>query len=162
MALGGYKTGSGRRISDILRDYAEDAMKPLATGLYREAQGIMAQSKPLVPVDTGSLRASGYVDEPVIEGTAAIGKQITVNFGYGGVASKINPKTGEPTGEYALYVHENLEAFHKVGIAKYLEVPFSAARSGMSERLADYVQGKLHGGMDDAEAPDIGAEDYLF
>lgn len=162
MAQGSYKTASGRRISDILEAYAEKAIQPLAAGLYREAQGIMAASKPLVPVDTGSLRASGYVEEPVITGTSFEGKRITVNFGYGGVASKINPKTGEPTGKYALIVHENLEAFHKVGIPKFLEIPFNAARTGMSARLADFVQGKLGGGMADAKAPDIGADDFLF
>lgn len=74
-------------------------------------------------------------------------KGVVVFLGYGGPAAKINPKTGESTAGYALYVHENLDAFHKVGTAKYLEIPFDAAKHGMNERLAQAMRQAKHGGI---------------
>lgn len=158
----GYTTASGRRISEILAAAGSKRLPLIGKGLYREGQGIMSQSRPLVPVLTGALRASGYVDEPVIEGAELTGQRVSVKLGYGGVASKVNPVTGERAGVYALPVHENLEAFHHVGMAKYLEVPFNAARRGMGERLADFVAGKIGESMSDYEAPDVGLDDILF
>lgn len=156
--LGGYTTKSGRRLSDILAAYVEKAEGPLGKGLYREGLGILAQSRPLVPVDTGALRASGYVTQPIKEGNV-----IFVLIGYGGVAAKFNPKTGESTGNYALFVHENLDAFHHVGMAKFLEIPFNAARAGMSGRLADFVQGKLGPSGDIGPAgPEVDYDDVVI
>lgn len=155
-AFGTYTTGSGLRISQILEQYGEKAAAALGNGLYREAAGILAASRPLVPVDTGALRASGYVTEPVQEGNLLV-----VEVGYGGTASKINPKTGEPSGKYALMVHENLEAFHKVGMAKYLEIPFNAAVRGMGARLADFVRGRVSGGDQSPAGPEVDYGDVV-
>ena len=133
-----YTTASGRSISRILEDYGEAAAEELGRQLYLEAQGILAESEPLVPVDTGALRGSGYVEEPVREGYT-----ISVYFGYGGPAAKINPKTGESTDSYALRVHENLEAFHPVGTAKFLEMPFDQATVGIGARIASNMRSQL-------------------
>lgn len=142
VSLGTYKTKSGRKVGELVALYTEARVVPaLKTEMYQEASGILAASMPLVPVDTGALRASGYVSEPLREGN-----RITVTVGYGGVASKINPKTGESTAGYALYVHENLEAFHKVGTAKYLELPFNAATRDMSTRIVRNIRNRLMGG----------------
>lgn len=127
-----YRTASGRSISQTLAQYGEAGAKSLGKQLYREGLGIMAQSEPLCPVDTGTLKASGYVQPPeIIEG----GQTIRVEIGYGGPAAKINPKTGQSADGYALFVHENLEAHHPVGTAKYLEIPFNAAKPGMEDRI---------------------------
>lgn len=107
----------------------------LAVMLYREAEEIMARSKSqYVPVDTGTLRSSGTVLPPVVEG----GK-VSVTFGYGGAAAP-----------YALRVHENprsgktegvspsgakYSSWAKVGQWKYLEVPVNEARRGMDVRI---------------------------
>jgi len=40
------------------------------------------------------------------------------------------------TQSYAIYVHENLEAHHPVGQAKYLEQPFRMRASGVAGRVA--------------------------
>jgi len=68
-------------------------------GLY-----LQRRSQKLVPIDTGTLRNSAY--------TRATGKGfgVVVHVGY--------------TANYAIFVHENLEAHHIKGIAKFLEVPF--------------------------------------
>lgn len=36
---------------------------------------------------------------------------------------------------YAIYVHENLLAYHKVGQAKYLEIPMRNARRDLEKRI---------------------------
>lgn len=135
----GFTTASGKPISDALRQFGEAKVIPaLGRALYREALGIIEQSKGLVPVDTGTLRSSAYVKPPERQGS-----RITVEFGYGGPAAKINPKTGQSADGYALFVHENLESFHAVGIAKYLELPFLQARPGMSARIVEAMRANL-------------------
>lgn len=137
-----YKTASGRSVRDSLKLYGARAEKSLGKALYREGLGIMEASKGLVPVDTSALRSSGYVKEPVRDIN-----MITVELGYGGPAARINKKSGESTDGYALIVHENLEAFHPVGTAKFLEMPFDAAKRGMGARIAAAIRADMHGGL---------------
>lgn len=137
-----YRTGTGLGIVALLEKFCEQATKSLGRQLYLEAEGIMAQSKELVPVDTGTLRSSGYVAPPVQDMTV-----LRVELGYGGPAAKINPKTGQSADGYALYVHENLEAHHPHGMAKYLEVPFDHAKRGMTTRIAHGMKADLAAGM---------------
>lgn len=148
-AFKSYRTASGRRISALLGDYGERAAVSLGRQMYKEAIGIMAASQGLVPVDTSALRSSGYVQEPVREGN-----RVVVTLGYGGPAAKINSKTGESTDGYAIIVHENLEAFHPVGSAKFLEMPFDQARRGMSARVAAGIRSDMHGGIDQFGDPE--------
>lgn len=79
----------------------------LATQLYQSAEEVMAKAKELTPVDTGALRASGHVQPPVEDA-----RGVSVELGFGG-----------PAAPYAVYVHENLDARHTVGQAKFLEEP---------------------------------------
>jgi len=89
--------------------------------LVHEAELIMTASKQqYVPVDTGALRASGFIEPPV---PTANGARITM--GFGGSAAP-----------YAMLVHEDLTKRHKVGQAKYLEIPFRARVQGMRAVLA--------------------------
>lgn len=132
---GPFRTRSGRLPSETARAAGERGFADIAVEMYREGKDIIAASLPLVPVDTGALRSSAYFAEPVIENG-----HIRQEVGYGGVATKINPKTGEPTNTYALQVHENLQAHHVTGQAKYLQVPFDAAMSGMTDRIVRGVR----------------------
>lgn len=135
-----YSTGSGKTVTQILQQYGARASVSLGTQLYKEGLGIMASSQGLVPVDTAALKSSGYVSEPERKGD-----QIEVVIGYGGPAAKINSKTGESTDGYAIIVHENLEAFHKNGVAKFLEMPFDQAKRGMGGRVAQGMKADLSG-----------------
>lgn len=136
-----FRTASGRSLADSLRRFGPEMVgRELAVQLYREGTGIMEQSKPLVPVDTGTLRSSAYVSEPVQDGDI-----VSIEFGYGGPAGGVNPKTGQSVDSYALFVHENLEAFHPVGMAKFLEIPFLAARRDMTKRIAANIRAALSG-----------------
>lgn len=143
-----FRTASGSSITATLQKFGNKAFVSLGKQLYREATGIVEQSAQLVPVDTGTLRASRYVSPPVQLGTV-----LTVAFGYGGPAAKINPKTGESADGYAIYVHEDLEAFHKVGIAKFLELPTLQALRGMTARVKAGMKADLAGAGDGSSAP---------
>ena len=140
-AFKSYRTGSGQSISSLLAKYGSKAEASLGRQLFREASGILSASAGLVPVDTGALKSSGYVADPKREGDV-----IEVVLGYGGPAAQINPKTGESTDGYAVMVHENLEAHHPVGSAKFLEMPFDQATQGMATRVAAAMKGELSGG----------------
>ena len=107
----------------------KDAPRLLAGGIFIEAEGIMAESRPLVPVDTGVLRASGHVQLPDLTPTGA-----SVEFGYGGAASA-----------YAVVQHERLDFSHPSGQAKFLEQPTLESVAGMGERLAQSVGRRLFG-----------------
>jgi hypothetical protein len=99
----------------------------MAEAIYAEATAIEAASVKLVPVDTGHLRQSHFTTRPIM---GASGPECTIGYGT----------------DYALPVHERLEAFHPVGQAKYLETPFKWALSGMAERLAARVKQWVAGG----------------
>lgn len=72
------------------------------------------------PIDTGALRSTERVTDPIVTE-----RTITVGLEAGG-----------PDAPYAIYVHENLEAHHPVGQAKFLEsvinesVPYLLGRIG--------------------------------
>lgn len=88
--------------------------------LREEAEIEMTEAKERTPVRTGALRASGRVED-LGEGPGAIG----VRWAFGGAAV-----------DYAVPVHENLEAFHRVGQAKYLESVLVESAPHMTERIA--------------------------
>ena len=102
---------------------AKNTPKKIGAALYREAQIEMTESKKRVPVDTGALRSSGVVQKPVFDG-----KNTSVKLGYGG-----------PSVDYALKVHEDLEAFHKVGQAKYLESVLMESAPYLLQRIANRI-----------------------
>lgn len=78
---------------------------PVGRALRSEAEIEMTEAKRRTPVDTGALRSTGHVIGP-----ERVGGSWQVRLVFGG-----------PAVSYAAAVHENLEAFHKVGQAKYLE-----------------------------------------
>ncbi len=116
-------TGADTVIAN-LRAVAASMPAQLGRALREEAEIEMTEAKRRTPVDTGALRASGHVDEHQINGS-----DVSVTLGFGGAAAP-----------YALEVHENLEAFHKVGQAKYLESTLAESERFMAERIAKRLQ----------------------
>lgn len=106
---------------------ASGPTKQLAGAAYRRGQAIMSVSQRLVPVDTGELKSSGHVELPKISGS-----KVQVDLVYGG-----------PAAPYARIVHEDLDAFHKVGQAKYLEEPFLAERAGVLKEFVSVMRQML-------------------
>ena len=95
----------------------------------------MQKSTPLVPIHTGALRSTDFVERPL-----STGNKVSVKCGYGGGAVKVNPETGEATTDYAVKVHEDLQAHHTAGQAKFLERPANALRAQFAANMQRRVQ----------------------
>jgi hypothetical protein len=89
--------------------------------LYNIARGILSEANKLVPIKTGDLKRSGKI-VPVM------------------LSSGVKTYVIVYTMSYALKVHEDLDAFHPVGQAKYLEVPFRMASSTVRRTLAEDIR----------------------
>lgn len=93
---------------------------------YAEGLEVLAFSQKIVPVDTGALKSSGFVEEPRVRGGV-----IECRVGYGG-----------PAAGYALDVHENLEMKHDSGEEpKFLEKGLLSREKAMIENLNQVLQG---------------------
>ena len=151
------------KVLNNIKNLTGDIQHELAAALYQEAQELITEAKQEVPVDLGTLRASGYVEPPITEGT-----KITVQCGFGG-----------PAAPYALYVHEGtgpavghgqymppkgaLEQWarshgfedegavrwaiyqHGTKPHKYLEEPFNRRAAGVDMRIGARLKEKLGG-----------------
>ena len=99
-------------LENVLRNMTileRDITKVVGETLFQESEKVMTEIKtiPIVPVDTGVLRATGHVELPERTATG-----INVELGFGG-----------PAVIYAAVQHERLDYHHPVGQAKYLEGP---------------------------------------
>lgn len=87
--------------------------------LWEEGQRIMNESVRICPIDTGRLRASRYVNPVSREN-----ERFVLEMGY--------------SADYALYVHEDLEAQHRPPTqAKYLEQPIRENLPDMQRRILE-------------------------
>lgn len=103
----------------------------LDAALYQEASNVIAHSQQdLVPVDTGTLKASGTVLPP-----ERVGSRTTVTLGYGGAAK-----------DYAEIQERREDFHHKVGQAHYLEQAVMDAVPGLGERLAARLRADIERG----------------
>jgi uncharacterized protein YyaL (SSP411 family) len=82
-------------------------------GLHKAAEAVLEAAQERVPVDTGELRSSGRV-QVLDDGEAA------VVF----------------TADHAITVHEDLEAFHPEGEAKFLERALAAQKKAALDAIA--------------------------
>jgi len=85
-----------------------------------EAEAEMATMIPRTPVDHGDLRGSYRVLGPFFEGDIVYATVVC----------------GGPEAPYAYYVHENLEAFHKVGQAKFCASVINEAKRYYAAHVA--------------------------
>lgn len=97
-----------------------------ARELHEGAEYIMTAAKLDTPVDTGALRQSGRVDYGV---TTAFFATATLSFNT----------------PYAIYVHENLQAHHPVGHAKFLERAVASNVAFLNRQLAEAVKRAMGG-----------------
>jgi len=93
----------------------------------REAAYDLELTKPQVPIETGSLLSTGRVETDTQEGSAFVMSAIA----YGGPLGTGPGQTRDV--DYAVIVHEDLEAYHPHGKAKFVEDPvrgeFSSGRA---------------------------------
>lgn len=119
---------SVQRVERDLRGRFVSVKNGTLMAMYNKANQVMEASFLQVPKDTEALAHSGYVEPPTYSGN-----EVSINFGYGGPYGLANPKTGEPTAKYAFIVHEDLNAHHPTGKAKYLEDP-------LNQYASDYLR----------------------
>src|SRR5262245_9243778 len=102
--------------------------------LEQEADAILEASQPLVPVDTGSLKASGKVDTITIAGPV-----VSTGVRYRGTVGV----QGRIPERYAIIVHEDTTKHHPIGQDHYLSAAAFAATAGMLARIAEQLRNAL-------------------
>jgi hypothetical protein len=100
-----------------------------AAALYQEALVEQKKSMKRTPVDTGALRDSHQTSAPKWKGQNL---EVTI-------------KVGGPAAGYAVIVHEDMEAIHPVGQAKFLESTILESAPFLLARIAKRM--KLNQGM---------------
>jgi hypothetical protein len=105
-----------------LDNASSNARAAAELALYLEGERIMGESKGECPVDTGALRSSGNV----VEEEAG---SVTLNYPL----------------DYAVYVHENMEAIHPTGKAKFLEDPVNRALPSIPEKIGAAITAAIEG-----------------
>lgn len=108
------------KVLDALGALPAQLVMKAANALRAEAEIEMTEAKQRTPVKTGTLRASGHVTGPTQNGN-----DIDVTLTFGG-----------PAAEYAVFVHENVEAYHRVGQAKFLESTVLESAPHLADRIA--------------------------
>jgi hypothetical protein len=84
----------------------------------------MNEMQKRVPFDTGELSNSGYITKPVWNGN-----RISAEMGF--------------RAAHAMVVHEDLEAFHPIGQAKYMESVLNESEPFFAARCADDIKSDL-------------------
>lgn len=115
----------GMDMSGLLRGLGEGRRRMLAevvTSVDVFAEHVVGDAQQLAPVDTGALKASGTTLPAEVHG------------------ERVRKEVGFNT-EYAAAVHEDLDAQHDQGQAKYL----TAALQANAPKLGPFVQGRLKG-----------------
>ena len=111
-------------LEGLLNKGKTTATNVTAMALMQEAQLMFAASQRRVPVKLGTLRRSGVILPPVVQG-----QSVLIQMGYGGAASA-----------YALIQHERQDFKHKDGQTwKYLETPVRERIPNLELRLQQRI-----------------------
>jgi hypothetical protein len=118
------------QVTQNLQRLVQPKAHVLGDALHAEGMRIMQQSLPLVPIDTGRLRSSAAVDQPVQAGSV-----VSVELSYG----NDGPLGPAP---YAAIVHFTPDppVHHPIGQAYFLQQPFFQATAGFTQRIAASIQ----------------------
>jgi hypothetical protein len=111
------------RVIARLERLAQRFPDEVGNALRAEAEIEMTEAKKRTPVKTGALRGSGHVTGP-----ERSWRDIAVVLSFGG-----------PAAPYAVRVHEDLTAFHRVGQAKFLESVLRESEPYMAARVAHRI-----------------------
>lgn len=113
-------------------------MRIIGQALKEEAVAIAWDSISMTPIRTGNLRRSHRIIGPYqSEG------YVHVSIGVGGGPGSGNLE-GNGTNElpvwYAVNVHENLDSYHPVGQAKFLETAVNTVGRGFQQRVGARIR----------------------
>jgi hypothetical protein len=114
-------TGLGELLAK-LKSFEKGFSDEVERALHEEAVVEQKESMRRTPVDLGPLRASH-----------ATRTEVTAK----GIVAII--EVGGPAAPYAIYVHEDLEAHHPVGQAKFLESTINESKPHMAKRIAKRI-----------------------
>lgn len=107
----------------------ENARTQVPRAAFEVGHEAFADSQRECPVETGALRGSGHVKTPKVSAS-----EIEIEIAYGG-----------PAADYAIYVHEDLDAHHDAPTkAKFLEDPVKKIAPHFGRKLAEAVVAGLH------------------
>lgn len=110
-----------KQVSRALQDYADRFPRRAADALYDQMHEVVEpEVYEATPEDTGDLRDTIRTASPVQNGSV--------------ISCAI--EAGGPEAPYALIVHEDLDAFHPIGEAKYIERPLQRASRTFLRELA--------------------------
>lgn len=138
-----------QKLKTSLREIANRVPQKAAAAIYQEANAVMTTAKKTtIPVNLGSLRNSGRVSRPKIQGSNII---VEITFGDTSAPyalavhehpSEHSPPSwqGKPIGEI-LSVRERTPWSLEGRGPKYLERPLNEAIKGMAERIAEKIGG---------------------
>lgn len=116
------------KVAARIREVRDKYLEAVAAALYQEGFDIWREAVQRCPVETGLLRSSAYVAPP----TGRSNPRVEVGFGT----------------NYAIAVHENLEAQHpRGGEAKFLERTVDEHMGGYLQRLCDRAQENVGRGV---------------
>jgi hypothetical protein len=110
-----------RELRASLESAISEAPKELRKSLKVVGAALLELTQPHVPVKKGKLKASGRFTTLVSASRSDIGIRLV----YGG-----------PTAPYAVQVHENLQAHHRNGEAKFVERPLMAKKPEIAGDIA--------------------------
>ena|SRR3990167_768171 len=109
-----------KKILQEIRRLAKAYPKAAMDAVREEALDLKRRSQLIVPIDTGILKGSAFIEE------RGEGRTFEATVGY--------------SANYAIPVHERTEVKHPVGEAKFLEKPFQATIANYFERLAARIR----------------------
>lgn len=137
-------------MAGLFSEEGDMLIERLKMGMNALAFEIMNDSLDQCPIDTGTLRRSSGIE--LAEQTGPHEVSVTMGYGYG---DDVNPETRRPAAEYAVPVHERVEALHAPPTkAKFLEDPVFEHASQYGPWLAAYMD--IGGPMDFPEYPSGG------
>lgn len=110
------KEAMKQKLLNVVKNYPGK----VGDALYLEMKIELAEVKRRTPKESGDLIASEQLLGPKKEGNSIV----------------VLIVAGNASAPYALIVHEDLDAFHKVGQAKYIESVLLESRSFIGARVA--------------------------
>ena len=103
----------------------------VAEALYDELNEVeLPESNRKIPKDTHAAEESGTVLGPEVRPGS-----IRATIAYA-TAGETNPKSGQLVAEYIIPLHEDLDAFHPNGEAKFLETTMNESERFLGSRIA--------------------------
>jgi hypothetical protein len=109
-----------------MRRLESEVLPALGTVVHAEAAEVLGTSMSLVPVESGRLKASGFVDGPELN---QVRHSVTATAGYD------HPEAGP--------IHEGVHWGIQMKAPKFLRKAATAARKRLAERVATSVRATL-------------------